>query len=145
MWFSQIIVTLSNCLYIFFELFQIMSRKFRNEQLKLRQLNAEVQEELDRVKLQREKIFAPIIWRDIPDLNLQIQDLKVPMFEESIKLIEVWVHIFSSFMYFWFYRNIFLMKTYFVETLIWARIQTQWSLFLMLFDSIWSTDSRLLW
>lgn len=66
-----------------------MSRKFRNEQLKLRQLNAEVQEELDRVKLQREKIFAPIIWRDIPDLNLQIQDLKVPMFEESIKLIEV--------------------------------------------------------
>ncbi|XP_044751871.1 uncharacterized protein LOC123311844 [Coccinella septempunctata] len=65
-----------------------MSRKFRNEQLKLKQLNAEVQEELDRVKLQREKIFAPIIWKDIPAQGLQIQDLKVPMFEESMKLIE---------------------------------------------------------
>lgn len=66
-----------------------MSRKFRNEQLKLRNLNAEVQEELDRVKLQREKIFAPIIWKDMPELNLQIQDLKLPMFEEAMKLIEV--------------------------------------------------------
>lgn len=65
-----------------------MSRKFRNEQLKLRNLNAEVQEELDRVKLQREKIFAPIIWKDMPELNLQIQDLKLPMFEEAMKLIE---------------------------------------------------------
>ncbi|KAL3282316.1 hypothetical protein HHI36_005504 [Cryptolaemus montrouzieri] len=65
-----------------------MSRKFRTEQLKLSQLNAEVQEELDRVKLQREKIFAPIIWKELPSMNIQITDLKDPKFEEAINLIK---------------------------------------------------------
>ncbi|KAK9870528.1 hypothetical protein WA026_008092 [Henosepilachna vigintioctopunctata] len=65
-----------------------MSRKYRTEQQKLSQLNAEVQEELDRVKLQREQIFGPLIWKDLPHLKIRILDLKPARYKDVLNLIK---------------------------------------------------------
>lgn len=63
-----------------------MSRRYRLEQERAQQLTQELQEEEDKIKLQKDKIFGPIIWRRISE-GIRIQDLQSDYYEETLDII----------------------------------------------------------
>ncbi|CAG9768328.1 unnamed protein product [Ceutorhynchus assimilis] len=63
-----------------------MSRRFRDEEEKLRALKDELQEEEDKMKLMTEKIFSPLIWRRYQN-GIKIKDLQENRFYEVIEMI----------------------------------------------------------
>lgn len=65
-----------------------MSRRARLEEEKLRQLNDELQEEENRIKAQKERIYAPIVWKRLGS-GIRIQDLKPDYFDQVLHIIEV--------------------------------------------------------
>lgn len=64
-----------------------MSKRYRIEVEKAQQLTQEVQQEEDKMKLQKERIFGAIIWRRIFE-GIKIQDLKPNLYEETLDMIE---------------------------------------------------------
>lgn len=65
-----------------------MSRRARLEEEKLKQLNDELKGEEDKIKLQKERIYAPIIWKRLTS-GIRIEDLKQKYFEQALKIVEV--------------------------------------------------------
>ncbi|KAL1491256.1 hypothetical protein ABEB36_011877 [Hypothenemus hampei] len=63
-----------------------MSRRLRIEEQRARQLKDEMQEEDDKIKLQQERIFGPVIWRRFQN-GIKIQDLQKILFSDVINLI----------------------------------------------------------
>ncbi|XP_030766679.1 uncharacterized protein LOC115890552 [Sitophilus oryzae] len=63
-----------------------MSRRLRIEEEKLKQLKDELQEEEDKLKLQLERIFGPLVWRRLQN-GIKIQDLQEKHFQEAVDLI----------------------------------------------------------
>lgn len=63
-----------------------MSRRYRLEQEKAQQLTHDLQEEEDKIKLQKERIFGPIIWRRISE-GIRIQDLKSIHYQHVLNMI----------------------------------------------------------
>ncbi|CAH1990579.1 unnamed protein product [Acanthoscelides obtectus] len=64
-----------------------MSRKYRQEEEKAKQLSSELQEEEDKLKLQKERIFGPIVWKRLA-YGIRIQDLHAMYFEPLLDIIE---------------------------------------------------------
>lgn len=64
-----------------------MSRRFRVEEEKAQQLNQDLQEEEDKIKLQKARIFGPIVWARL-DNGIRIEDLKPKYFEDTLDMIE---------------------------------------------------------
>lgn len=64
-----------------------MSRKYRLEQERSQQLHQDLQEEEDKLKLQKDRIFGPIIWRRISE-GIKIQDLKPDRYEDTLDMIQ---------------------------------------------------------
>ncbi|KAF7269614.1 uncharacterized protein LOC143202490 [Rhynchophorus ferrugineus] len=63
-----------------------MSRRLRIEEEKAKQLKDELQEEEDKIKLQQERIFGPLVWRRLQN-GIKIQDLQELYFEKAIDLV----------------------------------------------------------
>lgn len=65
-----------------------MSRRARLEEEKLRQLNEELEEEENRIKAQKERIYAPVVWKRLGS-GIRIQDLKPVYYDQVLQIIEV--------------------------------------------------------
>lgn len=65
-----------------------MSRRYRQELEKAKNVNKEVEEEKDKIKLLREKIYAPVIWQRL-GTGFRIEDLKENRYEEVVNMIKV--------------------------------------------------------
>jgi hypothetical protein len=68
--------------------FSVMSRRARLEEEKLRQLNEELEEEENRIKAQKERIYAPVVWKRLGS-GIRIQDLKPVYYDQVLQIIEV--------------------------------------------------------
>ncbi|XP_064212809.1 uncharacterized protein LOC100141857 isoform X2 [Tribolium castaneum] len=64
-----------------------MSRRARLEEEKQRHLNSELEEEENRLKAQRERIYAPIIWKRLGS-GIRIQDLKPVYYDQVLRIIQ---------------------------------------------------------
>ncbi|CAH1368384.1 hypothetical protein MTP99_009767 [Tenebrio molitor] len=64
-----------------------MSRRARLEEEKLRQLNEELEEEENRIKAQKERIYAPVVWKRLGS-GIRIQDLKPVYYDQVLQIIE---------------------------------------------------------
>jgi hypothetical protein len=67
--------------------FSVMSRRARLEEEKLRQLNEELEEEENRIKAQKERIYAPVVWKRLGS-GIRIQDLKPVYYDQVLQIIE---------------------------------------------------------
>lgn len=65
-----------------------MSRRFRLEEEKAKNIKQDVEEEEDKLKLQRERIFAPVVWQRLAS-GFRIEDLKENRHEEVLEMIKV--------------------------------------------------------
>ncbi|RZC41392.1 hypothetical protein BDFB_014961, partial [Asbolus verrucosus] len=64
-----------------------MSRRARLEEEKLKHLNEELEEEENRIKAQKERIYAPIIWQRLGS-GIRIQDLKPAHYDQVLDIIQ---------------------------------------------------------
>lgn len=74
-----------------------MSKRLRVEADRAKQLATDVQDEEDKIKLLKERIFAAIVWRRLTS-GIKIQDLKANYFDDVLKIVEVSVHNLFSFL-----------------------------------------------
>lgn len=65
-----------------------MSRRYRLEIEKSKQADQEVVEEEDKLKLQRERIYAPVIWQRLAT-GFRIEDLKDNRYDEVLEMFKV--------------------------------------------------------
>lgn len=65
-----------------------MSRRYRLELDKAKQFEQEVEQEEDKIKLQRERIYAPVIWQRLAT-GFRIEDLKENRFDEVLDMFQV--------------------------------------------------------
>lgn len=65
-----------------------MSRRYRLEIEKTKQIEQEVEQEEDKIKLQRERIYAPVIWQRLAT-GFRIEDLKENRYEEVLDMFKV--------------------------------------------------------
>lgn len=74
-----------------------MSRRYRLELEKTKQIEQEVEQEEDKIKLQRERIYAPVIWQRLAT-GFRIEDLKENRYDEVLEMFKVIsFHIFKTF------------------------------------------------
>lgn len=64
-----------------------MSKRYRLELERTQNLKQEVEEEEDKLKLQRQRIFAPVIWQRLAS-GYRIEDLKENKHEEVLDMIK---------------------------------------------------------
>lgn len=65
-----------------------MSRRYRLELEKAKQIEQDDEEEEDKLKLQREKIYAPVVWQRLA-IGFRIEDLKKDRHEEVLEMFRV--------------------------------------------------------
>lgn len=65
-----------------------MSRRYRLELEKTKQIEQEVEQEEDKIKLQRERVYAPVIWQRLAT-GYRIEDLKENRYEEVLDMFKV--------------------------------------------------------
>lgn len=65
-----------------------MSRRFRLEFEKGKQVEQELEQEEDKLKLQRERIYAPVIWQRLAT-GFRIEDLKENRYDEVLEMFKV--------------------------------------------------------
>ncbi|XP_057665419.1 uncharacterized protein LOC130899479 isoform X2 [Diorhabda carinulata] len=63
-----------------------MSRKFRLEEERAKHLQDEIQEEEDKLKAQKERIFGPIVWKRLPS-GIKIMDLQSVNYIQAVNII----------------------------------------------------------
>ncbi|XP_074032419.1 arylalkylamine N-acetyltransferase-like 2 [Leptinotarsa decemlineata] len=69
-----------------------MSRRYRLEEERAKQATNDLQDEIDKMKLQKERIFGPLIWRRLTS-GFRIQDLKPQYYEQVLDMIiEHFIH-----------------------------------------------------
>lgn len=65
-----------------------MSRRLRYEELERLQSTKKDFLEQDKLKLRKERIYGPIVWRTTAD-NFKVMDLQEKYFEEALFMIKV--------------------------------------------------------
>lgn len=65
-----------------------MSRRYRLELEKSKQIEQEFEQEEDKIKLQRERVYAPVIWQRLAT-GFRIEDLKENRYEEVLNVFKV--------------------------------------------------------
>lgn len=65
-----------------------MSRRYRIEEQKSKQVEQEVEQEEDKIKLQKERIYAPVVWQRLAT-GFRIEDLKEDRHDEVLQMFRV--------------------------------------------------------
>lgn len=73
-----------------------MSRRYRLELDKGKQVEQELEQEEDKLKLQRERIYAPVIWQRLA-IGFRIEDLKENRYDEVLEMFKVNCNVFTLF------------------------------------------------
>lgn len=65
-----------------------MSRRYRLELERAKDVEREADEEEDKLKLQRQRIYAPVIWQRLAS-GYRIEDLQENRYEEALNIFKV--------------------------------------------------------
>ena len=135
--------------YIFGPTFQIpvksaMSLRARREEERQRKLNDELDEEEKRYNAQKERIYAPVVWRRLGS-GIRIQDLKSNYYDRVLQIIQVgsstWENALSPALPF---RNAISKRRCWAATATSLETPTRSSLSSTTYCLTWRTGARLL-